>query len=346
MRIGVHQHAAGEQAAGRIDRGDHRLVGIAGLAVRAIDRPAGKQRHLRQVVPVRADRVRHRQTVRLAEFEIVGAMPRGDVHEARALLAFDETGRQQRDIELIAVTRQRVARNCAGKRRSGEACEDRTGLDAGAPGDLLGECGGEEQGLARHYPATFCRPVDAQRDVIEPGAERDRAIARQGPGRRRPDHRRGTGERRVSAAGDREADPDGGGAMVVILDFRLGQRRLLNHRPEHRFRTLVEPAIDEKLADLPHDLRLGRMGQRRIRVQPIADYSEPSEFVALHADPVLGELAAFAAEPRDRNIVFRHISRPVLFLDHPFDRQTVAVPARYIGRILAEHLLRSAHDVF
>ena len=71
----MDERAARQEPAGGVDRGDHRVVGVARLAVRAIDRAPGEQRHARQIDPVRPDRVEHRQAVRLAELPIVGAVP-------------------------------------------------------------------------------------------------------------------------------------------------------------------------------------------------------------------------------------------------------------------------------
>jgi len=65
----------------------------------------------------------------------------------------------------------------------------------------------------------------------------------------------------------------------------------------------------------------------------------------LLADPVLGKLAAFAAELLDRHAVFRQAAGAVFLLDDPLDRQAVAIPARHVGRVLAEHLLRPVDHV-
>ena len=90
MRVGVDEHAPRQQAARGVDRGDHRFVGVAGLAVRPVDGAAGEQRHARQIDPVRPDRVRHRQTIRLAKFEIVGAVAGRDMDEPGAVVGSDE----------------------------------------------------------------------------------------------------------------------------------------------------------------------------------------------------------------------------------------------------------------
>ncbi len=131
----------------------------------------------------------------------------------------------------------------------------------------------------------------------------------------------------------------------MILDLGLGQRGLLDHRPQDRLRPLVEPAIDQELADLAHDLRLGAVSHRRVRVVPVADYAEALKLLLLLLDPVGGEVAAFLAELRDRHAVLGLVLGAVFLLDDPFDRQAVAVPARHVGRVLAEHLLRTVDHI-
>ena len=60
-------------------------------------------------------------------------------------------------------------------------------------------------------------------------------------------------------------------------------------------------------------------------MRPVADNAEPLEFLALHLDPVLGELPALAAEfDQSRGIGqvrFRlAFGAIILFLNFPFDR--------------------------
>ena len=133
--------------------------------------------------------------------------------------------------------------------------------------------------------------------------------------------------------------------MVVILDLRFGECSLLSDRPENRLGTLVEPAIDEKFADLANDLCFGRIGHRGVRILPIADHPEPLEIALLDFDPVSRELAAFAPKLVNRHVVLGLVLGPIPFLNDPLDRQSVAVPARHVGGILAEHLLRAVDDV-
>jgi len=144
-----------------------------------------------------------------------------------------------------------------GKRRAGKAVDNRIRLDSGICGQRLDQGLGNEQGLARPRTASFGRPVYPQHHVIEAWAERDRAVARQCPGRCRPDQRGSARERRPLGMHDRKTHPHGGGSVVVVFDFRLGERGLLDDRPQDRLCTLVEPPIDEKFAELADDLRFG-----------------------------------------------------------------------------------------
>src|SRR6185369_6521334 len=69
------------------------------------------------------------------------------------------------------------------------------------------------------------------------------------------------------------------------------------------------------------------------------------ELLALHIDPVRGEFPAFLAEVDDRHFVLVLAGLAILLLDHPFDRQAVAVPARNVEGVLARHLLRAVDHV-
>ena len=272
-------------------------------------------------------------------------MAGGDVHEAGPLVGFDKAGSQQRDVEVIALTAQRVRCRRSGKRRAGKSVNERICLDSGRLYDFLHQLGGDEQGLSRPCAAPFRRPVDPQHHILEAVAEGDRAVARQCPRRCRPNQRRGAGERRPHGMQDRETHPHGRGSVVVVFDFRFSQRGLLHDRPKDRLCTLVEPPIEQKLAELADDLRLGRIRHRRVGIFPIADDAEPLEVALLNLDPMGREFAALAAELVDRHAVLGLVFRAVLLLDDPFDRQAVAVPARHIGRVLAEHLLRPVDHV-
>ena len=123
------------------------------------------------------------------------------------------------------------------------------------------------------------------------------------------------------------------------------QSGLLDHRPHHRLRALVEPAIHQELADLADDLRLGGVAHGGVSVRPVAVDAEALELRPLDSDPMGGEVAAFLAEFEDRHRILGQFPGAVFLLDHPFDRQAVAVPAGDIDRVLAHHLLRPVDHV-
>ena len=83
---------------------------------------------------------------------------------------------------------------------------------------------------------------------------------------------------------------------------------------------------------------------------PVADDAEPLEFLALHVEPMRRIGAAFFPERHHRGGVAEvrlllALGAVVLFLDLPFDRQAVTVPARHVVGIEAEHLLALGHEI-
>ena len=199
--------------------------------------------------------------------------------------------------------------------------------------------------LAHDRPAALADCGDLDQRVGDVGPIGERAIAGDGPRRGRPDHHGRAVEGAVLRPHDRESDVDGVRHVVVVLDLGLGQGGLLDHRPKHRLGALVEAAVHQELADLAHDGGLGPVGHGRVVVVPVAVDAEALELLALHGDPVVGERAALAAELADRHGVLVLLAGAVLLLDLPFDRQAMAVPARDVVAVLAQHLLGAAHQI-
>ncbi len=90
MGILVAQLALGEERARLRERLDDGAVGVAFLAVLGDDALAGEERHLGIKGAILAHRARHFEIVLAPELVVVLAMPRGDMHEARARLRIDE----------------------------------------------------------------------------------------------------------------------------------------------------------------------------------------------------------------------------------------------------------------
>ena len=131
----------------------------------------------------------------------------------------------------------------------------------------------------------------------------------------------------------------------MVFDLGLGQRGLLDDRPEYRLGALIEAAVHDELADLADDLRFGRERHGGVWVGPVADDAEALKFGRLDVDPVLGERAAFLAKLDDRHGILVALVLAVFLLDHPLDRQAVAIPAGHVVGIEAEHLPRAHDDV-
>ena len=169
----------------------------------------------------------------------------------------------------------------------------------------------------------------------------DRAVAGDRPRGRRPDDDRRAAigflqrlETPVVAERerDRKLHPDRVRGVILVFDLGFGERGLLDHAPHHRLRAAIERAVRGELHQLARDLRLGREAHRGVGMLPVALDAEALELLALHAEPVLREGAAFGAEFVDRHRVLVLALGAVLLLDLPFDRQAMAVPARHVVR--------------
>ena len=312
MRIVVAQRALGQQRADLEQRLDDRDIGIARLALLGIDAPPREGRHLRQVDAGVVDHVRHRQAMGAPELEIVAPMAGRDMHDARARVGRDEAAGHDGHVEFVAIGVLALAPLPAAE-GMGAARADQIGPGEGGDRlelralelrlDLADEVGGDHQMLAGARQRTLRRLGDAAQPVGDLGAHGEAAIGGHRPGGCRPDDDRRADEPGNRALQDRETHPDGVRFVLVIFDLGLGQRGLLDHRPHHRPRAAIEPAIEREAMDLAHDLRLGREGHGRIGIRPVAFDPQTLELGALDVDPFRGEVATLLAELDDRHRV-------------------------------------------
>ena len=360
MRVLVLQAPAGEQRVALDQFVDHRLVGIALLAVIIDDasRPALAIRsEAWRIFCVVAGVVHRERQARVdaalfqfgdsihPRIEVLAAMAWRGVHEAGAGVVGDVVSGEHGNREFVAAAKtfERM-----GKRKTSKLFRRNTAkaiqLDLGLCLGIFGKRVGKDQLLAR----LRTKIVLGRRDVIKPVAYArrivDRAVAGDGPGRGRPDDNMRVLERSRTAR-HRKLHPDRVALIILVLDLRFGQRGALNHGPHHRLGAAVKLVRHGELQKLAGNARLGMKRHRRVRVVEIAFDAEPLELVRLHLDPVRGELPAFLAEFVDRHLVLVLAVGPVLFLDLPLDRQPVAVPARHIIRVIAAHLERAGDDV-
>src|ERR1700734_9932 len=131
--------------------------------------------------------------------------------------------------------------------------------------------------------------------------ETDRAVARNRPRGRGPDHDRSAYNWRQvwpprKAGSHRKLHPNRIADIILVFDLSFGERGLLHHRPHHRLTAAIKRGVGGELHQLARYLRLGESIHRGVGMRPIPGDAEPDEFGALHLDPVRGEGPAFAAE--------------------------------------------------
>ena len=167
----------------------------------------------------------------------------------------------------------------------------------------------------------------------------DGQISRECPGRGGPDrHRhRAAGQRRIQPGrvrGQRKRHVDRGRAVVLVLHLGLGQRREARRAPVDRLQSAVHPTRADELPQLAQDVRLVPELHRPIRVAPVPQAAQPLELLPLDVDELLGVGAAQLPLLGDG-----HLARlgPKLPVHLVLDGQPVAVPARHVGRVVAEH---------
>src|SRR6516165_2367145 len=129
------------------------------------------------------------------------------------------------------------------------AVKDRMRFDTRMRRELFDQRFGDEQPLAGLRAAPFGYFLDPDYHVIERRTERDRPIARQCPGCRRPDERRRVHECRTPGVQDWKTHPYSGRFVVVIFNLGLSECRLFDDRPQDWLRPSIQPTIHQELAD-------------------------------------------------------------------------------------------------
>ena len=161
MRIAVAQLGLGQERPGLAQSLDHRRVGIARLAVVVVDPRAREERHVVHEIARAVDGLRHLESACLAQHEVVRAVTRRDVHEARALVHGDEIGRQHGHVEIIALAPERVGADRAEQLLTRKGRNPAARLDRQVLLDLRQQGLGHQQDLAglRHALLADCRDL-------------------------------------------------------------------------------------------------------------------------------------------------------------------------------------------
>ena len=214
-------------------------------------------------------------------------------------------------------------------------------LHAGQAQERLEQRLGDDEGLA----------VELHRGVGLGGVHRDREVGRQGPRRGRPDHERDrpAADRAGDLRGhrlDRELHVDRRRGLVLVLHLGLGERGLAVHAPVHRLEALVHEVAAHEPPELARDHRLVGGRHRPVGIAPVAEHAEAPELLALDVDELGRVLAAAAALLHGIHglpHVHARLVEAELLVDLVLDRQPVAIPARHVDRVVAQHGAR-LHD--
>src|SRR5262249_5609626 len=128
--------------------------------------------------------------------------------------------------------------------------------------------------------------------------------------------------------------------VLVILNLRLGERRLILDTPVNRSRAFINPATLDKTRK--HARRLGFVvvRHREIRIVPLAEDAESFEIARLALQRVLGVLATDATKRLDAQVVLLLALCLERFFDVSLDWQTVAVVTGNVWRVEAHHRAR------
>ena len=316
VHVAVLDRLVLEQRADLGELFDDRRVGLP-------DELAAEERQVRDVDTValhRAENVVILHAVVLAGAEVVLAVGRRRVDDTGTGTGFHVVGQVDRGEALVermaeADQLQHLA-FATGDDFTGQAVALQAGLD-----QFLGQ---QQQALAG---------VDQRIDEL--GVHVQRLVGRNGPGRGGPDHdagrlgQIGQTERSSQLVGifDLEGDVDGIGFLVLILDLGLRQRRTAVEAPVHRLQALEDEAAFDQFgqgADFPRFI--GKV-HGLVRVVPVTQDAEADEVGLLPFD-LLGGIGTAALAGQVGGLILAEGG-----LDLVLDRQTVAVPARHIGRI-------------
>ncbi|MND95901.1 hypothetical protein D3C80_881680 [compost metagenome] len=177
--------------------------------------------------------------------------------------------------------------------------------------------------------------ADIDQGVGELRVDVQRLVGRNGPRCGGPDHDRcGLGQRcqaessrQLGFIGHREGDVDGLRFLVGVLDFGFGQGRTAIEAPVHRLEALEHEALLDHLGQGADFTGLVGEVHGLVRVVPVTQHTQADELGLLPFDLLGGIGAAQLAGL---------IGAQVLAVSHfnlVLDRQTVAVPARYVRGI-------------
>ena len=345
VRVAVLHTATGDDPAGLDQLGDDSGVGFALFALAIKDLKTGKERHVVQEFGFLAHVIGHAldPVAGDKDFVVLLAVAGGGVDEPCTCVV----GHVITIDHGHVVVPEAVGSVDAVKRVGTDKTFEFAGGDVANLGEfchagffqrISSQSVGEKVQIAGVGPAFLLGRVHAVEAVFDAVAVSDRFVRWDGPRGGGPDHDARSLQIAASVL-EAEGHPDRVALVIVVLDLCLGQRGFFHGRPHHGLGALIQSAGHQEFLEFFGDHTLGVEVHGQIGIIPRAGDAQTLEFFALDVDPALGEFAAFLTEVDDGNFVFVLALLAVLFLDLPFDGQTVAVPTGDIARLAAQHLL-------
>ncbi len=305
---------------------NQRFVGV-------LEEQAGDRLDLVDEVPVEPDAVHDRQSVRLAELEIVNAIRWCRMHDAGTVFGADEIGRQHGE-RLVRIDREIIEQLLVARTDKGAAFY---GLD-----DLVFDIA--KHRLAQRLGDDQRLPVRLAVAVVDVLADGERQVRRQRPRRRRPDEKVG-----VVDAGELEAHRD-----RRVLDFLVAERQLVRRQRGadarivgHDLVAAIDQVLVPDLSEQVPDRFDVAVVERVIGLVEIHPEAHALGHLLPVADVAHDRLAAAARELGDTDFLFDFllVENAKLFLYLVLNGEPVRVPARFTRHVISAHRLVARKNV-
>ena len=290
-----------------------------------------------QISSVRANRVSDFQTVFLADRVVVRTVAAGGMHRAGTGIQRHVVAKDRRHVEI--------------QERMLETHQFKLGAVHRRQDGVIGRANALHHALDQVFRQDQRLTVNLHQRIVELRRQGDGAVSRQGPRSGGPDNQR----HRAVDVGDAEfrqhrgfiyrveRHVDGWGSLVVILHFRFRQRGTAVYAPVHRLGAFMQMAVADDFAQRANDIGFGFEVHGQVRMRPVAQHAEADKVFTLAVDLLGGIFAALGAEFCCGELLAR---LAVFLLYFQLDRQTVAVPARNVRRVIARQSFGLNDNVF
>ena len=213
-----------------------------------------------------------------------------------------------------------------------------------------------DHGRSQNHTLGAVARVNLNQRIVQISVERYCLVGGDGPGRGGPDNHGNVAFAFVSSEQRQgfglidgsEAHINLRRGFVLVLHFGLCQRGLTHHTPVNRFETTNHVPFGDDLAQSPHNARFHFWVHGEVGFVPLTHDAKADKISFLAGDLLRGVITASLAEGF---VVDFHTGLTNFLLNLVLNRQTVAIPARHVGRIEAhetagfnDHILQNLVD--